>query len=121
VKSDGLEVKAGRQVDGSHDVLESRHDARGHLTVLGIGSGCRSRNTVRVVGNLLSVLLRRGDQVVRAIGVRERTRSDELRANVRTAWRKTQTSRKLTVCAWAAVDGWEVRLFGSMMYYIVEW
>jgi hypothetical protein len=85
VQSDGLQVKAGREVDGSHDVLESRYDARGHLTVLGIGSSRRSRNTVRVVGNL-AVLLRRCDQVVRAIGVRKRTGSYELSANVRTIW-----------------------------------
>jgi len=79
VKSDGLEVKASGQVDGSHNVLESRHDARRHLTILCIGSSRWSSNTVRIVGNLLSVLLScRCSQVeVRALGVGERSRSNE--------------------------------------------
>lgn len=79
VKSDGLEIKASGQVDSSHDVLESRHDARRHLTVLCIGSSRRRRNTVRIFGDLLSVLLSgRCSQVeVRALGVGERSRSNE--------------------------------------------
>ena len=87
MKSDGLEIKASGQVDSSHDVLESRHDARRHLTVLCIGSSRRRRNTVRIFGDLLSVLLSgRCSQVeVRALGVGERSRSNELRANVRTS------------------------------------
>jgi hypothetical protein len=95
VQGNSLEVKASREVDGSHNVLESRHDARRHLTILGIGGSRRSRNAVRVVGLLLRVLLRGRWGQVPVVGIREGARSHELRENVRTKWNRNKHHESL--------------------------
>jgi hypothetical protein len=93
VQGDGLQVKASGEVDSSDDVLESGHDARRHLTILGIGSSRRSRNAVRIVGLLLRVLLRGRWSQVPVVGIREGARSHELGENVRTDWCGTNITR----------------------------
>lgn len=99
MKSNGLEVKASGEVDGSDNVLKSRHDARGHLTILGIGSSRGSSNTIRVFSDLLSVVLSGGCShvQVRALRVGERARGDELGDEVRMARQMSETSQELTV------------------------
>jgi hypothetical protein len=95
VQSDGLQIETGGEVDGSDDVLERGHDARWDLTVLCIGRSRRSRNAVRVGSILLCVPLRGRWGQLRAVGVRERAGSHELREKVRTTLTKTRHHESL--------------------------